>query len=273
MKEYTNNELLLQVQNLGVTYGTKKIISNISFDITNVKVEGLNQGQCVAVVARSGRGKSTLFKALAGLIKFDGSINICNDHDQSLSAMREGNIGFVQQKYPLSRNQTVNSMLLQAASLGGINSDERQAVVDDRLKEWNLLQQKFLAPNQLSGGQQQRASILEQMLCSKHFIILDEPFSGLDVKNKMEAKYSFDRISQADDFNTIIFSTHEIELAVELADLIIVIGYETDNNGNFIEVGTLLQVFDLKKMGIAWTDFGQPHIELQKEIENLIINS
>jgi ABC-type uncharacterized transport system ATPase subunit len=62
------------------------------------------------------------------------------------------------------------------------------------------------------------------MLTSKHFMILDEPFSGLDVGNIEKVKLSFDKISAANELNTIIFSTHDIRLAVELSDSIYILG-------------------------------------------------
>jgi polar amino acid transport system ATP-binding protein len=77
---------------------------------------------------------------------------------------------------------------------------------------------------ELSGGQRQRTAIIEQMLTSKHFMILDEPFSGLDVGNIEKVKLSFDKISAANELNTIIFSTHDIRLAVELSDSIYILG-------------------------------------------------
>lgn len=270
---YTIDKSLLKVENLGVSYGNKKIIENISFVISDTKREGNNQGQCIAVVGRSGRGKSTLFKALTGLIPLTtGTVDIYTGQE-NLTPLTEGVVGFVQQKYPLSRNQTVNAMLLQAAAQGKVPSADRQKIVNQRLEEWNLKNQQFLSANQLSGGQQQRVAILEQMLCSKHFIVLDEPFSGLDVKNKLDVKASFEKISNSDDLNTIIFSTHEIELAVELADYIIVIGYPSDGKGGLVEVGTLLHTVDLKELGLAWKDFSSEHVKIQQQIEQIIVNS
>lgn len=270
---YTIDKTLLQVQNLAVSYGDKKIIENINFIINDTKRQGNNQGQCVGVVARSGRGKSTLFKALTGLIPLTtGKVDIYTGQE-NLTPLTEGVMGFVQQKYPLSRNQTVNSMLLQAAAQGKVPSGDRQKIINQRLEEWNLKNQQFLSANQLSGGQQQRVAILEQMLCTKHFIVLDEPFSGLDVKNKLDVKASFEKISNSDDLNTIIFSTHEIELAVELADYIIVMGYPSDGNGGLLEVGTVLHTVDLKELGLAWKEYSPEHLIIQKEIEQIIINS
>jgi polar amino acid transport system ATP-binding protein len=104
---------------------------------------------------------------------------------------------------------------------------------------------------ELSGGQRQRTAIIEQMLTSKHFMILDEPFSGLDVGNIEKVKLSFDKISAANELNTIIFSTHDIRLAVELSDSIYILG----KHGEDPSCATIIKHYDLKAMGLAWEPF------------------
>ncbi len=78
-------------------------------------------------------------------------------------------------------------------------------------------------------------------------MILDEPFSGLDVGNIEKVKTSFQKILDADEYNTIIFSTHDIRLAAELADSIYIIG----NPEGVTDYSTILKHYDLKKMGFS----------------------
>lgn len=244
---------------------TKPFLIN---DVKRIDVE--NQGQIVAVLGRSGGGKSTFFKLLAGLNKpTTGEILIPNGGD-ILTPVKEGAVGFVQQTYPLSRNQSVRSMLMEAAAMGKVPRRERRAMVDQYLKDWGIYNQSGQSANQLSGGQRQRVAIIEQLLCSHHFIILDEPFSGLDVKNTEALKETFRKITTVDEINTIFFSTHVIQLATELADQIFVIGYEYDEQGNQLEGGTIVAQYDLKAMGIAWRPYGAEHRKLRYEIEDLI---
>jgi ABC-type uncharacterized transport system ATPase subunit len=95
--------------------------------------------------------------------------------------------------------------------------------------------------------------------------VLDEPFSGLDVGNIEEVKKSFELLSSTSEYNTVIFSTHDIELAIELAQIIYVIGHPT-LNGVKQSYGTVVAKYDLRDMGIAWTDYSEEHIALVKEI-------
>jgi ABC-type multidrug transport system ATPase subunit len=260
---YSLAEDLLVVENVKVMYGNKTIIRDIGtpqipFVIKDIKREHIQQGQTVAVLGRSGRGKSTLFKALTGIIQpAHGTIKIPDAKRENVfRPVKEGDVGFVQQNFPLSRNQTVLQMLQNAASQGDIPENERKDIIDTQLENWGLKQQRNLAPNQLSGGQKQRVAIIEQLLCSHHYVVFDEPFSGLDVCNIDDVCASFRQITTSHEINTIIFSTHDIELAVGLADEIYIVGYEQNTNGEFIEGGTVVGYYDLKKLNLAWQQFG-----------------
>jgi ABC-type nitrate/sulfonate/bicarbonate transport system ATPase subunit len=142
------------------------------------------------------------------------------------------------------------------------------------ISDWGLEACKNQYPNELSGGQRQRTAILEQLLSSGYYMVLDEPFSGLDVGNIVNVKNSFKLINESHELNTIMFSTHDIELAVELADSIYVIGYGTDTSGKVSKSGTILKHYDLTKMGLAWNgETGAKHFELAREIKEIMLQS
>jgi ABC-type multidrug transport system ATPase subunit len=266
---YTLAEDLLVVENLTVAYGNKIIIRDIGtaqipFVIKDIQRANMQQGQTVAVLGRSGRGKSTFFKTITGIVQpSTGSIKIPDYKQQgNFRAVKEGDVGFVQQNFPLSRNQTIFQMLQNAAAQGQIAVAERNSIIDSHIENWGLKEQRNLAPNQLSGGQKQRVAIIEQLLCSHHFMVFDEPFSGLDVCNIEDVMDSFRKITTSKEINTIIFSTHDIDLAVALADQIYIIGYEQNTSGQFIPGGTLVGYYDLKKLNLAWQDFNAGHRNL-----------
>lgn len=266
---YTLAEDLLVVNNVSVVYGNKAIIRNIGspqipFVIKDIQRANMQQGQTVAVLGRSGRGKSTFFKVLSGIIKpTSGSIKIPDAYSKgNFRIVREGDVGFVQQNFPLSRNQSIFEMLQDAAIQGGIKSSEQKDIIESHIQNWGLKDQRNFSPNQLSGGQKQRVAIIEQLLCSHHFMVFDEPFSGLDVCNIEDVRDSFKKITSSHEINTIIFSTHDIDLAVELADQIYIIGYEQNVNGQFEAGGTIVGYYDLKKLNLAWQNFGAEHKDL-----------
>jgi ABC-type nitrate/sulfonate/bicarbonate transport system ATPase subunit len=281
MQQSEEKDIILHVENLTVAYGEKVIIKNVNLLERNVTRKDMTQGQTIAVLGRSGRGKSTFFRALTGLVVPTVGKILIPDYSQEPSNglqpaknVEEGDVGFVDQKYTLFRHKTVMDSFLYALRKGALSANEKQERVMAYLVEWGLEKVKDQFPNELSGGQRQRVAIIEQLLSSGHYMVLDEPFSGLDVGNIMNARKSFDLIDQGHDLNTIIFSTHDIELASEIADSIYVIGYPKKEDGTLDSSGTIVKHFDLKAMGIAWQNELTPdHLELVKEIKSVMLAS
>jgi len=263
-------ETLLYVENLSVAYDKTVIIKDITLTEKDVVRQGVeNTGQVIAFVGRSGRGKSTFFKALTGLIPAQTGKILIKDFEAKepnvAKVVKEGNIGFVDQKYTLFRHKTVYQTLKFALRKTKFSEQEKEAKIKEYIQKWGLESCIDKYPNELSGGQRQRTAIIEQLFSSDHFIVMDEPFSGLDVGNIQEVKKSFDLLSSTSDYNTVIFSTHDIELAIELAQTIYIIGYPTIN-GTKESYGTVVAKYDLRDMGIAWKDFCEDHTKLAKEI-------
>jgi polar amino acid transport system ATP-binding protein len=147
--KYTLAEDLLVVENLCVAYGNKIIIRDIGttqipFVIKDIQRANMQQGQTVAVLGRSGRGKSTFFKAITGIVQPNaGSIKI-PDYKQegNFRTVKEGDVGFVQQNFPLSRNQTIYQMLQNAAAQGKIDAVERNSIINNHIENWGLKEQR-----------------------------------------------------------------------------------------------------------------------------------
>jgi len=280
-QQYEKKDTILHVDNLSIAYGDRVIISNISFEEKDVIRPGKAQGQTIAFVGRSGRGKSTLFRALTGLEEPTSGTVLIPDFSkpatngmQPAKKVQEGDVGFVNQKYTLFRHKTVYQALQFALRNSPLAGNEKDEKIMHYLKDWGLESCRNQYPNELSGGQRQRTAILEQLFSSGYYMVLDEPFSGLDVGNILNVKKSFALINDSHELNTIIFSTHDIELAVELADSLYVIGYGKKEDGTGSNVGTILKHFDLKHMGLAWQHQITPqHLELVAEIKATMLAS
>jgi len=263
-------ETLLYVENLSVAYDDNIIIKDINIVEKDVVREGNNcTGQVLAFVGRSGRGKSTFFKALTGLVSTTSGKILIKDFENPVpntaKSVSEGDIGFVDQKYTLFRHKTVSEALKFSLRKSPLSSIDKENKIKVYLKEWGLENCADKYPNELSGGQRQRTAIIEQLFSSDQFIVLDEPFSGLDVGNIEEVKKAFELLGNSSEFNTVIFSTHDIELALELAQVIYVIGYPTID-GKQQQYGTIVAKYDLREMGLAWKDYCEDHLKLSKEI-------
>lgn len=274
---YEQKDIVLHAESIGVVYDGKTILKDINFAERDTIRPGRAQGQIIAFVGRSGRGKSTLFKILTGLetpatgrvLIPDYTQPVSNGH-QPAKIVQEGDVGFVNQKYTLFRHKTVYQALTFALRKSNLSKKEKEEKVMNYLRDWGLEKHRDAYPNELSGGQRQRTAILEQLLSSGYYMVLDEPFSGLDVGNILNVKRSFQLINESNELNTIIFSTHDIELAVELADSVYVVGYPSHDH----QYGTILKHYDLKQMGLAWHDgLRKEHLDCVNEIKEIMLKS
>ena len=268
--EHIFKETLLYVENLSVIYDDKIIIKDINLTEKDVVRTGVNNtGQIIAIVGRSGRGKSTFFRALTGLVEPNSGKILIKDFDSkeenAAKPVQEGNIGFVDQKYTLFRHKTVNQALTFALRKTTLSDIEKDKKIKEYISKWGLESCVDKYPNELSGGQRQRTAIIEQLFSSDQFIIMDEPFSGLDVGNIEEVKKAINLLSSTSEYNTLLFSTHDIKLAIELAQTIYVIGYPTVS-GKIQDYGTVVANYDLREMGLAWKEYGEDHRKLYKDI-------
>ena len=275
--EFHFDETLLYIENLSVAYGDHLIIKDINLIEKDV-IRPLHKstGQIIAIVGRSGRGKSTFFKALTGLVTPNsGKILIKDFIKNEVNAaknVKEGDIGFVDQKYTLFRHKTVKQTFEYALRKSNLSAEEKQKKILDYTAKWGLESCINKYPNELSGGQRQRTAIIEQLFSSDKYIVMDEPFSGLDVGNIEEVKKTFNILSDDSEHNTILFSTHDIKLAIEIAQSIYVIGHPTIN-GNKEHYGTIVAKYDLREKGLAWKEYGEDHQKLYKEIVEEMMKS
>ena len=121
---------------------------------------GKKQGQTIAFVGRSGRGKSTLFRALTGLEEPSGGTVLIPDYTRSPSngiqpakKVCEGDVGFVNQKYTLFRHKTVYKALQYALRNSKLSDAEKDEKIMHYIVDWGLEPCKNQYPNELSGGQ------------------------------------------------------------------------------------------------------------------------
>ena len=245
-KKYALGEILLRAENVGLCYGEKCILKDINFEIRNVTRIGMAQGQVVALIGRSGMGKSQLFNLLSGLNRpTTGKILICEDQHE----VTPGEVGIIPQNYILFNHRTV----LQNLRIGAKNSGRKttKAQEDELIKKYaedfGLTDHLQKYPAQLSGGQKQRVSIIQQVLTDNKFILLDEPFSGLDAIMIDKVITLLNKVSTLNELNTLVIVSHDIESAMAIADTAWVLARKEGVDG-----ATITHQHDLKAMGMAW---------------------
>jgi polar amino acid transport system ATP-binding protein/sulfate transport system ATP-binding protein/NitT/TauT family transport system ATP-binding protein len=246
---YEIAETLLKAENLSKTYGNKLVIRDVSFEIKNVTRPGLTQGQILSLIGASGVGKSTIFRMLAGLeTPTSGQIKVCMGQGQELKPVREGDMGVVFQNYIMFDDLTIRENFKVALKYRpNAKNIDAKAFIDAYSTEFNLSQHLDKYPCQLSGGQRQRAAIIVQLLNGSPFLLLDEPLSGLDVLMIDKITSLLVKISLADEYQTIIIVSHDLENCLAISDTAFIIGLEAGKEGAILK-GTI----DLMQRDLAW---------------------
>ena len=235
---------LLTVDKVCVSYGPKPILQNVSFHIDDIHRDGIKQGQVVSLLGPSGMGKSQLSRCISGLQKpTSGEVRL----NGNTGPVEAGEVGVVMQNYPLLNHRTILGNLTLVAE-GKVGQDRAMEL----LGRFGLADKKDMYPCQLSGGQRQRIAIIQQLLCSTHFIIMDEPFSGLDPIAKDDVCHVLNEISLMDDLNTIIVITHDISCAIAISDTVLMLGRNKDAAGNKLQGASIQTTFDLIDRDLAW---------------------
>ena len=296
---YTYGDTLLKVDNVCLNAsadrtrllekdepGSHPILINVTAEIKKIERAGYVQGQIVGFIGPSGIGKTQLFRIIAGLNKpTSGAVYCCHE----LTSVRAGEVGVVAQNYPLFAHRSVMSNLQLAASQKEKDPKVAHDKIMDFLNEFGLADKATLYPAQLSGGQRQRIAIIQQILCSEHYLLMDEPFSGLDIIVEGKATELILKVANRDGLNTVIVVTHDISAAASISDHIWALGRQFKTPSGEVKWGvdlpdtkgmepvpgaTVVRVYDLIERGLCWTQMGdhamtQPNmVEFVREVKN-----
>ncbi len=252
-------EPLLTVERLGKSFKTNDgetfvVLKDFSLSIRDIK----DKPQVISLLGPSGSGKTTALRIIAGLDKpTSGCVMLSEGAGKPLREARVGDVGVVFQRYPLFDDLNVLNNLIVPALRAGMNKKEARDKALRLLDNFDMVQQGLAWPMQLSGGQRQRVAILQQLMQDRHFIILDEPFSGLDPVNIMNVIDLIVRTAHQHTLNSFIIVTHDITSALIVSDTVFLLGRERDAKGAPIPGARVMKQYDLISEGLAY----QPHIE------------
>jgi ABC-type nitrate/sulfonate/bicarbonate transport system ATPase subunit len=125
---------------------------------------------------------------------------------------------------------------------------DKNKLIDEYAHRFGLKEHLKKYPMQLSGGQRQRVSIIQQILTGNKFILLDEPFSGLDPIVKDKVLELLVSISTLGELNTLIIVSHDIENSLAISDTAFILAKQENKEG-----ATITESIDLMEMGLSWT--------------------
>jgi len=245
----TYTETLLKIDHVSLSYGDKIILRDVNAEIRDIVRPDRTQGPVVGFLGPSGIGKTQLFRIIAGLNQPTSGQVLVNS---TLTPVKAGMVGVVAQNYPLFENRTIFSNLILAAKQIEKSAGAAHEKVLKYLKRLDMLECSQLYPAQISGGQRQRIAIAQQLLCSEHFLLMDEPFSGLDLVMEAKVCEVINEIACLDELNTIIVVTHDVTAAATVADHLWLMGRDRDAVGNIVPGARIQETYDLIERDLCW---------------------
>jgi sulfate transport system ATP-binding protein len=208
----------------GVTkrIGSALVVNRVSLEV--------GERELFVLLGRSGSGKSTILRMIAGLTLPDHGRILLHGRDVTTEVPQRRGTGFVFQNYSVFRHMTVAENVEFGLRIRGVRARERRARSEELLALVGLVGLGGRYPEQLSGGQQQRVALARALAYRPSVLLLDEPFGALDVKTRGQLRRALREIQARVGVPTILV-THDQEEAFELADRIGVL-----DSGRLVEV-------------------------------------
>lgn len=215
----------LEIRNLSKSFGSLKAVDNVSFTVPEGSIFGL--------IGRNGAGKTTTIRLMMNIYLPDSGEVILRG--TKVGQEFKDKVGYLPEERGLYKKMKVLETLLYFAELKGKSGKEIEKKALQYLKRFDLSDRKLAKVEDLSKGNQQKIQFIATILHDPDFIILDEPFSGLDPINTNLLKEIILEMKQKG--KVIIFSTHLMEFAEKMCDHIAMI-----DKGQIIINGSLAEI-------------------------------
>ena len=191
---------LLRVAGLSKQFGGQPVLRDVAF--------GLAEGEVLAVLGRSGCGKTTLLKILAGLEAPDTGTVLSRGENLLPVPPNERQMVYLYQEPLLFPHLSVFENVAFGLRIRRVSQAETARQVTELLAELDLAAHAQKAPHQLSGGQRQRVSFGRALIIRPRLLLLDEPFGNLDAQTRADMQQLFLRVSRQHQI-TSLFVTHD----------------------------------------------------------------
>ena len=211
----------IQLINLGIGYMTKHGVRTVAEGINGT----IRKGELTCLLGANGVGKSTLLRTLSAFQPMTAGEVLIEGHDMTSFSDKEMSrlIGVVLTEKPDVRNMRVRELVSLGRSpytgFWGTNTKEDWAIVNEALEQVGITELRERLVDTLSDGERQKVMIAKALAQQTPVIYLDEPTAFLDFPSKVEVMLLLRRISQ-EGGKTIFLSTHDLELALQIADCI-----------------------------------------------------
>ena len=165
----------LRCENLVKKYGVRTVVKGVSMEV--------EQGEIVGFLGPNGAGKTTSFYMITGQVVPNGGKIFLDDEDITSLPMykrAQRGVGYLPQEASVFRKMSVEDNILSVMEMSGMSKSERQERLEGLIDEFNLSKVRKSLGIQLSGGERRRCEIARALAIDPKFILLDEPFAGVD---------------------------------------------------------------------------------------------
>lgn len=170
-----DEKMVLRTDNLVKKYGKRTVVNHVSI---NVK-----QGEIVGLLGPNGAGKTTTFYMTVGLVQANEGRIFLNDLDITkypVYKRAQAGIGYLAQEASVFRKMSVEDNILSVLQMTDLTEEQQHEKLESLIREFNLEKVRKNLGDQLSGGERRRTEIARCLAISPKFIMLDEPFAGVD---------------------------------------------------------------------------------------------
>ena len=203
----------IKAQNLVKIYGDRTVVNDISFTV--------NKSEVVGLLGPNGAGKTTTFYMVVGLVKADGGRVFLDDMDLTEKTMDKRaklGIGYLPQEASIFRKLTVEENIRLVLEINDkLTPDEKEKMLEDLLDEFGVKKLRYAAAVALSGGERRRVELARALAASPEFILLDEPFTGIDPIAIGEIKENIRKLSEEKGLGVLI-TDHNPKATLSITD-------------------------------------------------------
>lgn len=244
----------LKSSDLYKAYKRKQVIKGISIQ--------LSDGEIVGLLGPNGAGKTTLFYMIVGLIQADAGKIQLNDHDitqLAVHARARLGIGYLPQEASVFRKLSTEQNIMAVLELNKkIDSEERQAKLETILEEFHIAHIRKTRGISLSGGERRRVEIARAVALEPKFILLDEPFAGIDPISVVDIKHIIHQLAQKN--IGVLITDHNVRETLDICHR----GYIV-SEGTVLYEGTSQQILANKKVRDVYLGESFNHFNYHKE--------
>jgi ABC-2 type transport system ATP-binding protein len=214
----------LKLENVNKNYGSKKVVDNISFEMTKPGIFGL--------LGRNGAGKTTTIRMLLGILNKDSGLISWDDKGINRDNV---NFGYLPEDRGIYQKAKIIDQLLYFSMLKGMNESDAKESIKKWAKILEVEEYLYMTAEKLSKGNQQKIQFMAVLIHNPELVILDEPFSGLDPINSEIIKKII--IGLIKDGKYIILSSHQMNIIEEFCtDILILDKGKTIIKGNLKDI-------------------------------------